>query len=776
MDRILSETKPPEPVEAPEPQPADELKKALYPVLDDREREDLATRILHDNNAAIEDRSEWETRLAEWEDQYYGRLAEKTFPWPGCSNFNVPLTMIGVESFKPRLVDGILGMSPPLSLIPSKGADERNKDTVEAFLNWQILTELDIEAKITQSAHLYLQPGLAIAKTTWQVSRTKYRQVREFPKATKLGDIFRAVFGSELPTDLKSTGDLTWEGTMPYHPGVGAPLTATIRLAVLEDSVQVLVEREELVERPQIDLIDPVDFFAPVKGGHEVMDLPWCQLRLWMYEEDLREKVAIGRFDADVVDELIRSHAQPAGDQPQTDSGAYRAGKAAAEGVEDQGPSNVRRYQFEVLEDYRRWEIDGDVHEIIAWFPKDLPGKILGWDFLSNVYAHGRRPIRVGRVHPIPFRFYGLSLAEIVKGLQDEINAIHNQRVDYATVQNLPFYFYRGSATVPPQQQALKPGAGVPIDNPQQDVLFPKWQGNPAWGSQEEATLQQYFERLIGLTDIALGRQPNRVGATRTAKGTQTLLGESGLRFKVILQGFQRFWIGVFSDILALDQEYLPPSKEFRVTGKRPTVLRIKDRTVLAGQYNLRLASTAETMDRQTLRQDASVIVQALMNPALLQSGLVGLKGIRRAISDFLKAYGKDPDFYLEDKPVIRSPGEELMMFLTGHSVSPVMGENIQGHLAAHQASMQDPLVPPEAKQLIRAHIQETMQLQQVQQMAQMMQQGQGAPPMGQQAVNAQQGKQPQAPGGAQPGGGSPAGAGMPMGGSPAGGGPGGGY
>ena len=165
-------------------------------------------------------------------------------------------------------------------------------------------------------------------------------------------------------------------------------------------------------------------------------------------------------------------------------------------------------------------------------------------------------------VFPIPFRFYGLSFAEVVKGIQDEINTIHNQRVDYATITNLPFYFYRASMSMPPVQQGLKPGQGVPVDNPQQDINFPKWASQPSWGSQEEQTLHQYFERLTGLNDLTLGRQPNRVGATRTAAGTQQLLAEGSLRFKTSMEAFQRLWVGVFSDILALDQEYLPSGRQ----------------------------------------------------------------------------------------------------------------------------------------------------------------------------------------------------------------------
>jgi len=152
-----------------------------------------------------------------------------------------------------------------------------------------------------------------------------------------------------------------------------------------------------------------------------------------------------------------------------------------------------------------------------------------------------------------------------------------------------------------------------------------------------------------------------------------------------------------------------------------------------------------------------------MMNPSLIQVGIVGLKGVRRTVQDLLKAYGKDPDFYLEDQDVIRGPVEELMMFTIGQYVSPTTGENYDFHLKAHQAAAQDPAIKPEVKALINRHMQETLQLKQAQQMAQALQQQRpGGPPVGQQAMNAQQGAQPQGPPGQpSPNGTSPQ-AGMP--------------
>jgi hypothetical protein len=86
------------------------------------------------------------------------------------------------------------------------------------------------------------------------------------------------------------------------------------------------------------------------------------------------------------------------------------------------------------------------------------------------------------------------------------------------------------------------------------------------------------------------------------------------------------------------------------------------------------------------------------------------------------------------------------------------MGENIPLHIQSHQQDLQDPMISPEVKALIKRHLAATMQLQQQQQMIQQMQAqqggkgGAGAPPVGQQAMNAQQGAQPQGPPGSPAG------------------------
>lgn len=752
----------PPPVEAPETVEADELKKELLREIPEDRQQDIISMVVSDHNDALLDRSDWIDRLDADEKQYYGILPEKTFPWVGCANFAVPLTMLGVETLKPRLVASILGGEPPVFVRGIGAEDARTAETTELFLNWQLRTHMGLEDLVPESAHLFLMPGSVIAKTRWVVEQRRAKTVKSFPLDTDLSVIFQEIFGSNPPESLvsKST-DMDWEGEVSISGK--APSRVRLKLKFLEAEIQVLSEREiTLYEGPRIELLQPQDFIFPARGGSDPQKLPWCTHRLWLSEHDLRRKVVQGTFNHAAVDELIRLR-QPASTTPE-DAEAAEETKDVMEGVSGDGSSNVRNEEFEVWEHYRRIDIDDDDYEeeVILWISPELPSRILGWDYLDNAVAHGRRPFRVGRYFPIPFRFLGLSFPEVVRGIQEEINAVHNQRIDMGTIRNSMTYFYRGSMTSPPSGR-VRPGEGVPVDSVQ-DVLMAQWGGSEAIGQAEEALLYQYFERLTGLTDLALGRQPNRVGATRTATGVASLLSEAGLRFKTSMEAFQRFWVGVFEDVLALNQAYLLPEVEFRVTGRLPAVIQLKDRKDIAGKFDLRISATTETMNQAILRENATIRLQALMNPALVGAGLVGIKGLRKTLREFIRAHGEpDPDGIVEaaSGTMVKTPEEELGIWVSGGDADPSPLENLAQHIEAHTAQMQDhvarmALGPPGLKK-IEKHLAETTQLAQAQAVASMLQPGNGSPPVGRQGANAMTGAAaPQGVPSIQRGGGTP--------------------
>src|SRR3990167_7295912 len=349
-----------DPVLPPErlPDDAGTLRRRLLPPLDRQVDLALAARALQDSADALTDRAERERRWAMDDDQYHGILPVKTFPWKGCANFHVPLTRTGVETLKPRLIESVLGDDQPILVRPVEATDEARQDITERFLNWQVMTQLDLAPLVAESAHTFLVPGMCIAKTLWRVEERVLRAVRTFPTDMPMPEILKLLFGSAMPEGLEKDDEDTWTGTLRAPSGAKRPVTLTFKF--LPDETQVLIVKNEgTYEAPRGELLNMEDVVAPINGGGDPQRLPWLHQRLYLDEAALRRKVRLGVFDKDAVEDLIRGQ-NPSGDEGTLDSTAVRAGRAAAEGVEVLGASNVRADEYDVIESYRRWDIDDD--------------------------------------------------------------------------------------------------------------------------------------------------------------------------------------------------------------------------------------------------------------------------------------------------------------------------------------------------------------------------------------------------------------------------------
>src|SRR4030042_6400190 len=116
----------------------------------------------------------------------------------------------------------------------------------------------------------------------------------------------------------------------------------------------------------------------------------------------------------------------------------------------------------------------------------------------------GRRtPIRFGYMD-VQQRFYAVGLAELVRHVQAELDAIHNQRLDCGLIATIPFGFYEPSAGYQDTLLDLQPGKMYPVKNVK-GVVFPELPFRSTWSFQEEAMVSGYANDLSGLNEPATG-------------------------------------------------------------------------------------------------------------------------------------------------------------------------------------------------------------------------------------------------------------------------------
>lgn len=171
-----------------------------------------------------------------------------------------------------------------------------------------------------------------------------------------------------------------------------------------------------------------------------------------------------------------------------------------------------------------------------------------------NPWFNQERPYSYARYMAQEGRFYGIGLAEMDEMPQDEITAIHNQRIDSGTIANSAMFKARRGAGIK-EDEPIYPGRWFILDDPNDIQTMPmgdlKYDSSPAL----EQSVLQYAIRRTGVNDYVMGASAPNIGYSTayttmaqqeqaTKRFDQTLreireaLGESGVR---ILEMYQQF-------------------------------------------------------------------------------------------------------------------------------------------------------------------------------------------------------------------------------------------
>mgnify|MGYP003575191164 CR=1 FL=1 len=173
-----------------------------------------------------------------------------------------------------------------------------------------------------------------------------------------------------------------------------------------------------------------------------------------------------------------------------------------------------------------------------------------------NPFFHQEKPYSSARFMRQEKRFYGIGIAEMLEMSQEEITAMHNQRIDTGTIANSLMMKARKGSGIK-QDEPIFPGRWFLLDN-LQDIEPINW-GSAHVNStiQDEMTTRGYATNRTGVNDVIMG-SPSATSGYGTATGNtlihqeaakrfdQTLrevrvaLGESGVRLVELYQQFDQ--------------------------------------------------------------------------------------------------------------------------------------------------------------------------------------------------------------------------------------------
>lgn len=757
---------------------AKKKKEAIYkPTLTKRSRvfdvdkTEITTTIITWITKADNSRSDWMKDYNELYADYYGQSTVETKDEESERDTHIPLSMYHVEKKHASISEVLWGMDKVVVCKPNSEEDLEKTKKREPWINWELKVhmnqldpELGISAQVDKFVHMVIKYGNAVGMVPWTVDEKFIKESRIYPFPPQrmyrnpetgipepLNDENIKIFFYALIEDFfgrkKNIKIDWWKDFKEISNGngymydityteirkvngrnVNIKKNATIELFVDDDNVELEASYNAInYEGAQVIIIPLEDFFASPDIMYK--GIQRCKMvgrRFWQSKDDILRKIQNEEYE-------ITEEDKQKLDDYKTEGKTVGITKSEKIKQTKDRVSGVQAYQsledFETFQVFCKYDVNGDGFEEDAVFTivRNPIQIYLQGKHLSQLYRHNKRPFFDTSYGVKEDSWHTWGALKMLHGLQEMVDIMYNQRTEAGSITNNPFGFYDPTSGFKPETIHVKPGDLIPMANPQASVYFPAFpHSSQVWGFNEEALLNQYADKLMAHGPLSFGNIPNRVGALRTWGAVRDILSQSQQLVKPALKRIKRGLEEMVRQIYQLNAHYMPPGLMFRVMGE-PNEEGVKvakfesmTREELATLPDFEMPWNIANLDDEVRRQVSIMMVQTLINPVLIQLGIVTPEDIYNINKNLLEQHDEPrPELFiskpqgLPDVPV-RDPDVENNMMVQGDYPKPSPAENHQSHLISHQGFVfrnKDKLDMNRAR-LFQTHVSETIGLQ----------------------------------------------------------------
>ena len=556
------------------------------------DEDELVRYILDEVDSALMGLRVLHTNIAAWNNQYEGVLPPKSTPWKGCANLHIPLISWQTDTIVSNVSQTVFGAEPAIGAEPQEGGDDKGARDQETWLGY-LSRRAALRTRGKEFALAACKHGVGIAKLIWDRWEEKLRALKVSP-----------------------TGKET------------------------------ITEKTVIRDGPRLDLVPLVDFvMVPVEAlsiGEAVGVGDRKRLRI----EQIRRLEGAGHY--------LKGTTEKLKDMP-PESEAVPTEVQSVVGID---PNTV---QDRKLAGYERWELIWELplRQTERGFVYD-PKKGEARDVLMTI-IRGVKPVLArcilypwfhNRRHYIPFRilqreasFWGRSVCQILSSLQDEINAEHNQRIDYRSMLlNRPLIRRRGAKITDAEGQrriVFSPGGIMDVDDPRQDLRFLDIPATPQESYMEEALGVGYAERATGVTEAKLGKiEPGAktlgeieiteaAGNTRFDDMVATFQGEGDFREGSGLKE-------LVYQLMGLSVQFATPEERARVLGHAPVEGQAEELDLedMIGAYDYIPRGNTLTSNPQSRKSDTVLWYREMLQNPIVQQDPTKLWAVTRDLCD----------------------------------------------------------------------------------------------------------------------------------------------
>lgn len=540
-------------------------------------------------------------KLRKWEKMYKGIRPPKNFPYTGAANTAIPLTRWLTETVLVRIIDTLFSQKKVWIARARKKGYEDLAIQIEDGLDW------------------------------WQRWIVKFR---------------KSIFSPLLQAIKMGTGVIYMpyvreKRTMYRYPTKEEVKDSKIKKYVAKNGEKVVKIPETVYDGPKIYPISREDFVIS-SDATCIKDAFLVGYRTYISKSKFKARVASGYYDIDesTVESIIKG-----------DELDETKRERIADAFKEVDPGN--RDRVAIWELWFSFDVDGDdeADDIVMSYHVNTKTPLRA---RYNEYFYGFRPFKEFVFNPVEYMFDGDGMCTMLEQLQEEMDTVHNQRLDRMNQINAPVYLRRSGSGI--GDQKIHPGAILDVDDI--ETAYKEFVHHDVYPSTErtESLIVQYAMNVAGVS-------PNQMGQSTSerpvARETLALIQELNKKYKFFIDNLRE-------DVAEIAMMAIEEFTQFQPTytyRKKTGEVLVEDNIVfpvgelLRDAVDIEVMASSEVLNTEVRREinltlyqlltDYSTklagMVQALESPMtppglrdlIIQVGEISAKLLERIIDDF---------------------------------------------------------------------------------------------------------------------------------------------
>ena len=651
--------------------------------------------------------------------QRYAKLmqyaTEVSEPWDGASNVQLPDMMSAVLQSEDTLQNAIMTTRP---IANSKAVNPANSDRerkTDLLLDHQFFVEQDGEELIEQLSMNFFRDGEFTALTRWVREFRKILYTKRYgpiPFDEEPGEYFRSIIQKNWSADDQSyreiPGSEGWDWIF-----MEGKTELKVRFYV-EDSgedVWMQVEGEcNVFTGPKICSFDYEDVLAPYWATNlqppspsNPLGAPHVILVDYPTKEEILRSVEAGFYDLVDLEQIEALDCRDWTDSDRELDRTRRRVRGVAE--EENRRTSDEAEEHQQLQRMFCFDVWGGL-DVLWTMIRAGSMKLLVRATPLTEFAPGlppRRPIAHASMIRVQGTWRGMGLPELMESTHDYLCERFNMMNDGSTLEIFPWFKYRETSTFKPEDVQLGPLEGIPMQDPQRDMVVERVNSQATAIAVNQIALgQRYQENLTLLGDLQAGRIPaGKSSALRTSGGIQQVLAQGEARPARLLRRFFKGVLEIFQDMYRLDRHFLEDTKKFRVIGIPQAsedpfleISRLDDLQDCVFDFEANILNSSKV----ALQSGLSEALNVLVNPLALQLGITTPPTAYRIISNYVEALGLNPKHYLQEP----APESDAPPILAEEALTAIlqrktpMGTPAEGDMQSHMQRLQELLATPD--------------------------------------------------------------------------------